>query len=735
MSDLITYTRYKSTNALSKTYGLVDGNLTKQSAAQMAAGTASRITSTFQQFATALDTASSSDAVGFGIFDSKLPDEVEIRVKSKANGINAISRSKEYFSYSKSAGVMMIDHDPSPYGKTFTSVDLVAALTAIDPNIGKAAMLERGSVSAGVHKLTEEPATAAGFHIYLPVIDASLIPAYGKLLTQHLWLNGHGYIALAANGALLTRTCIDAAVFSPERFDFVGKPILKGRGLVYTKPASFITEGNLLDLSKLPKLTPTQEMKVDALITAAKASISDKSEQKHSEWLAGKVDHLTGDKQLLINQLSNLIKSDTKDLYGSYLLHFANGDNVTVAEVLANVDRYDGLPLADPIEGSAYGSTTACFYANAATGKPVVNSLAHGANWRYFLHIEEASELEIVLPNTGKPFSLHSFSISGDTEKMTNQLLDEHFVLEGIALRGQMTVLYAKPNTGKTLITLWLLIQSIKNETVNPKHIYYVNADDDLRGLITKAKLAEEYGFEMLSPGYKGFTASHMKLYLKELVKADTARDTVIVLDTLKKFTSLMDKKLGSEFMAVAGEFISAGGTIIALAHTNKNRDGEGKVIFSGTSDVSDDASCAYTIDELEQNNGIKRVLFENFKSRGSNEQTVAFNYSVAKEHDYLSRLDSVRREDEYSSKLAQEIKLVGINQEKDELAIVAISEAITSGVILKTELIDYAAKESGLSKPKILKVLTRYQGLGLSKNDLWAIKTGIKNSKTFSLI
>lgn len=60
---------------------------------------------------------------------------------------------------------------------------------------------------------------------------------------------------------------------------------------------------------------------------------------------------------------------------------------------------------------------------------------------------EYAKKQEI--PNTGKPFTLKSFSITGDSNQMETSLSDEHFVLNGIALRGQMTVLYAKPNTGK----------------------------------------------------------------------------------------------------------------------------------------------------------------------------------------------------------------------------------------------------------------------------------------------
>ena len=61
-----------------------------------------------------------------------------------------------------------------------------------------------------------------------------------------------------------------------------------------------------------------------------------------------------------------------------------------------------------------------------------------------------------------KPFSLTQFSLMGQSEAMKQQMLDDVFVLEGLAVLGQATVFYAQFNTGKTLLIIWLLIESIK---------------------------------------------------------------------------------------------------------------------------------------------------------------------------------------------------------------------------------------------------------------------------------
>ena len=36
------------------------------------------------------------------------------------------------------------------------------------------------------------------------------------------------------------------------------------------------------------------------------------------------------------------------------------------------------------------------------------------------------------------------------------------------------------------------------------------------------------------------------------------------------------------------------------LAHTNKNRDSAGKVVFGGTSDIVDDVDCAFTLGSVD---------------------------------------------------------------------------------------------------------------------------------------
>jgi putative DNA primase/helicase len=383
----ITLTKYISTEPLSKKYWLEAGEIKKQAAAQMVTGTAERVTMPFAEFTNALAAADSNTAFGYGLHAPELSDKVVITLQGHENpGKGIISRTKDCFTY-QGAGVLMLDHDPSPYGKNLTPDGLIVALTAIHPAFANAASVVRGSVSAGVHLKGGQPRNDKGFHVYLPVANAADIPRYGKALFGRLWLAGHGFIALSANGSCLVRTCIDGSVFSPERLDFAGKPVLTGEGLQYTPPETVYTDGGYLDTSTLPDLTDDEAVQVDKLIANAKAAIGGQAQAKREEWAGDKVKTMVAagvpaDKARAI--IADMLKGGCKDLYGDFPLYFGS-KNVTVNEVLDNAKAYDGKSLSDPIEGREYGTTTAKFYWNNGD-KPVINSLAHGVETRYFLH-------------------------------------------------------------------------------------------------------------------------------------------------------------------------------------------------------------------------------------------------------------------------------------------------------------------------------------------------------------
>jgi archaellum biogenesis ATPase FlaH len=327
-------------------------------------------------------------------------------------------------------------------------------------------------------------------------------------------------------------------------------------------------------------------------------------------------------------------------------------------------------------------------------------------------------------------FDFAKFAINGRLIEMKAKLLDDVFVLGEIAILGQITVLYAKPNTGKTLLALWLLIDSVKAARIKGGDVFYINADDTYAGMLCKAELCEKHGIRAIAPNENNFNTKELLKYLNLMIEQGAAHGKVIVLDTLKKFTDLMDKKIGSEFMRGARLFVQNGGTFILLAHTNKRRDVHGKVIAGGTSDVIDDADCAYTLDEIETGSDTKTVLFENIKARGNVSRTAAYRYSTNINHNYLAIFDSVQQLDPKVTAEAARDRDKTEQRQVDEPAISAITEAIKSGNAKRTELLKQAAAQSGISKQKISKVLDKYTGK--SGIYIWNMHRGEKNTHTY---
>ena len=333
---------------------------------------------------------------------------------------------------------------------------------------------------------------------------------------------------------------------------------------------------------------------------------------------------------------------------------------------------------------------------------------------------------------------LSQFSLNGESKNMEKKMLEDKHILGKLAILGQWTLFYGKPNAGKTLITICLLIVAILAGLIKGKDVFYINADDTHKGLVHKLKLAEKYGFNMLAPGYKGFKAEMLVVIIRKLIEAGTASGKVLILDTIKKFTDIMSKAKSSEFAEAVRQFVLHGGSVIALAHTNKHRGKDGKVIYAGTSDLVEDADCAYTLDIVTEDKfeGTRVVKFENFKNRGDVALEASYEYNAAPSLPYEHRLGSVRsledKEIESAENYREREKLYLKNKE----VVVEIQEALEeNGPMNQKDLAAKVMGNSGFSKSRIVKVLKAHTGLNVKSFQLWYVnKSGEKNEKIYTL-
>lgn len=389
MSTEVSFTVYRSKTQLSKQYSLNErGEIIKNAIAQMFEGEAERRTIEFKDLVEIIDKAKPNEALGFGVHNLDMPDIVPVYSRKRMiNGSGGITRSKEYLRYEPQPGVIMLDYDPRKGEKVLTPVEIISILTDVIQEIGGCERIIKRSNSCGIVADNIEQAQEGGIHIYIPVFDASDIPRFGKLLFDKLWLKGYGHIELSKCGSLLVRSVIDSAVFSPERLDFIAPPIIVGKGLKNICTTSKYTQGKALDTRAIPDMPKLLKERLEKLIEKKKLAAKPQQKKVAKQWVEDQVIKMvkTGESEAQARKtVSSILNNGATDLKGSFALEFTDLGIITVDQVLQDLTLYDGKSLADPVEGPAYGRTTAMFFANIENGRPFINSMAHGG-CRYFL--------------------------------------------------------------------------------------------------------------------------------------------------------------------------------------------------------------------------------------------------------------------------------------------------------------------------------------------------------------
>jgi len=327
--------------------------------------------------------------------------------------------------------------------------------------------------------------------------------------------------------------------------------------------------------------------------------------------------------------------------------------------------------------------------------------------------------------------SFDKYSMTGMSEELEKYALEQVHVIGEIALRGQLTVICAEGGTGKTLLVYKLLTESIAAKMIDPAQLYYLNMDDDPTGLVVKLKIAEEYGFNMLAEGYKGFKISEFRKEIEVMVRDNKASGVIIILDTLKKFVDPMKKSECREFNTLLRQFSTKGGTVIALAHTNKHKGADGKLIFAGVGDLRDDFDCMYLLNMEPERNPTERIVtFQRDKSRGAVVNKVSYRYLSGESISYNEMFLSVEKVDDAEVTSLQQSEAL----RSDAEVIRAVLSCIKEGKNTKMLLAVAAADRSGASKRAVLKIIEKYTGDSPTQHR-WNFVKGERGKQIYSAL
>lgn len=324
-----------------------------------------------------------------------------------------------------------------------------------------------------------------------------------------------------------------------------------------------------------------------------------------------------------------------------------------------------------------------------------------------------------------------SLTLNEQAIEVRNQrAVSTEYVIDGLAIRGDITVLFASPNTGKTLLAISLLTQT-KALNSTGLEIFHINLDDSYDGLTMKAKLGLTGGFRVFDTSNFGTPLTSLNNIFIALINGDAARDTVFVLDTVKKFTDPMDKKASSDFMRSCRAYTQAGGTLILLAHNNKQTPNNPTPTPGGTSDLQDDADAVYVMSTIKQEScdtGTQYyVQFENRKARGPNATQAVFSFIKTPDADYENMFWSVTQESVNES-LQNSASSASLDQKLTK----AITETLTDQPLTQSQIIEALSKSFGKNKVRQhLQALTNKDG----EHQLLYQSRGYKNSVIYELI
>lgn len=324
----------------------------------------------------------------------------------------------------------------------------------------------------------------------------------------------------------------------------------------------------------------------------------------------------------------------------------------------------------------------------------------------------EPCVMEVVKPVTeGKTVqkvarSLKDFSLLGRLDEVREVAVSAEPLLGELVLSGQFTVFYADANVGKTLIMLHLVTQAITAGRIDASNVMYFNLDDGAASVLEKGEIAEKFGFHQMATGFRDLTLEEFNSALKDTIRAKEASGTLLILDTLKKFTDVMNKSESSAFGQMMRAYTAAGGTVLVLGHTNKNPNAHGKPVPGGTSDIPQDADCVYTM-AAEDKDGQRVVTFENRKMRGSVPLRAQFTYSRSA-GTYAALLDSVR--ELTVDELTQDFTVTSyVSPEQGHIN--AIENIIGDGFKGKTQLLAEIQNKTRLSRSAAGKLLEKFDG------------------------
>lgn len=377
---MLTKTR-KLDPATGKVISIPGGHLTK--------GTAKNITfGSMKEVAEFWDNAALNQAL---IAAQHIGEAEEVPIYSRAEyerqgqPKGAVTRTKDYFERGyREHGFLSLDCDKDglSFDEFYQAINSVIPLDktawAYGPSSGSH-LANDGKLLPGADK--------KGHRLLVVIDDAARTKEAGQTLFYKLWLKDYCQFETGKAGQLLERGIIDTAMFGDVcRLDFIGgshciPPLTQQR------PPVIYNEGEPLSVSEyLDGLTDDEEEALESSKRAQRQRLKGEIEAKRDTYCDEKGRENLKKKGIVnpsIDEIEQAKENVKKALESGYLtadfvITLAKDKRqITIGEVLAEPEKYDGAATLDPIEPEYHNySAKGILYLNK--GEPNLYSQAHG---------------------------------------------------------------------------------------------------------------------------------------------------------------------------------------------------------------------------------------------------------------------------------------------------------------------------------------------------------------------
>ena len=310
----------------------------------------------------------------------------------KLNGSAApdrIARTASYIHYvAGQPALVLIDFDakgmPTPVRKRIqASGGIRPALTSVLPELCNVGQVVRRSTSGILNADTGQRfAGSAGAHLYVLTADGNDAERFLRTLHDRCWLAGLGWMIVGKAGQLLERSLVDRTVYAPERLVFEGGPVVAPpliQDKASRKPVA--TDGPPLDtLSACPPLRIVEQATLNELHAKETHRLGHDSAKARKAFVAEQSQRIVQRTVVTLDAARRTVERQCDGiLLPDVVLPFdlEEFESCTVADVIADSDRFVGATLADPLEGIDYGCSKAKIMQRADCSL-WVHSFAHG---------------------------------------------------------------------------------------------------------------------------------------------------------------------------------------------------------------------------------------------------------------------------------------------------------------------------------------------------------------------